>query len=132
MEFNLLGRNVKMTRKVLIKFIMVLVLYILFLFWVKSWMGIIVIPFIIDNYTTKFIPWGWWKKSNNTFSKKIMSFFYQIRKSFSDIGKMPLIIRKEKFILRVQDGYFYCGGTDVDSQIDCLTHQRRTGTISSQ
>ncbi len=73
MEFNLLGRNVKMTRKVLIKFIIVLVLYILFLFWVKSWMGIIVIPFIIDNYTTKFIPWGWWKKSNNTFFKKIMS-----------------------------------------------------------
>ena len=73
MEFNLLGRNIKMTRKVLIKFIIVLVLYILFLFWVKSWMGIIVIPFIIDNYTTKFIPWGWWKKSNNTFFKKIMS-----------------------------------------------------------
>ena len=62
MEFNLLGRNVKMTRKVLVKFIIVLVLYILFLFWVKSWMGIVVIPFIIDNYTTKFIPWKWWKK----------------------------------------------------------------------
>lgn len=72
MEFNILGRNVKMTRKVLIKLIIILVLYILFLFWVKSWMGIIVIPFIIDNYTTKFIPWGWWKKSKNETLRKVM------------------------------------------------------------
>ena len=36
-------------------------------------MGIIVIPFIIDNYTTRFIPWGWWKKSQNSTLKKIMS-----------------------------------------------------------
>ena len=62
-----------MTRKSLIKLITALVLYILFLIWVGSWLGIIVIPFIIDNYTTRFIPWGWWKKSDNEVLKKVMS-----------------------------------------------------------
>ena len=65
MEFKIFNREVKTSRKELIKLITILVLYILFLFWVKSWLGIIVIPFIIDNYTTRFIPWNWWKKSKN-------------------------------------------------------------------
>ena len=65
MEFNIFGREVKLTTASLVKMTIALVLYILFLFWVKSWLGIIVIPFIIDNYTTRFIPWGWWKKSEN-------------------------------------------------------------------
>ena len=30
------------------KFIIVLVLYLLFLYWVKSWLGLIVVPFIYD------------------------------------------------------------------------------------
>ncbi len=45
------------------KFIVVLVLYLLFLFWVKSWLGLIVIPFIFDVYITKKINWTWWKDS---------------------------------------------------------------------
>ena len=73
MEFKIFGRTVNLTRKTAVKLTIVLVLYILFLFWVKSWMGIIVIPFIIDNYTTRFIPWGWWKKSQNSTLKKVMS-----------------------------------------------------------
>ena len=32
------------------KFIAVLVLYLLFLVWVKSWLGLIVVPFIFDVY----------------------------------------------------------------------------------
>ena len=36
-------------------------------------MGIIVIPFIIDCYTTKFIPWNWWKKSKNKTLRTVMS-----------------------------------------------------------
>ena len=44
-----------------IKFIVVLVLYLLFLFWLKSWLGLIVIPFIYDAYITKKINWQWWK-----------------------------------------------------------------------
>ena len=43
------------------KFIVVLVLYLLFLFWLKSWLGLIVIPFIYDAYITKKINWQWWK-----------------------------------------------------------------------
>ena len=43
------------------KFIIVLVLYLLFLLWVKSWWGLIVVPFIYDVYITKKIRWTWWK-----------------------------------------------------------------------
>ncbi len=43
------------------KFIVVLVLYLLFLYWLKSWLGLIVIPFIYDVYITKKIRWQWWK-----------------------------------------------------------------------
>jgi signal peptidase I len=72
MEFKIFGREVKMTRKSLITLITLLVLYILFLIWVGSWLGILVIPFIIDNYTTRFVPWGWWKKSDNMLLRKVM------------------------------------------------------------
>jgi signal peptidase I len=42
------------------KFIVVLILYLLFLYWVKSWWGLLVIPFIFDIYITKKIKWQWW------------------------------------------------------------------------
>ena len=45
------------------KFIAVLVLYLLFLYWVKSWWGLLVIPFIFDIYITKKIKWQWWKEA---------------------------------------------------------------------
>ena len=45
------------------KFIIVLVLYLLFLYWVKSWWGLLVVPFIFDVYITKKIKWQWWKES---------------------------------------------------------------------
>ena len=44
-----------------IKFIIVLVLYLLFLYWVKSWLGLIIVPFIYDAYISKKINWQWWK-----------------------------------------------------------------------
>ena len=43
------------------KFIIVLALYLLFLYWVKSWLGLIVVPFIYDVYISKKIKWQWWK-----------------------------------------------------------------------
>ena len=43
------------------KFVVVLVLYLLFLVWVESWLGLIVVPFIFDVYITKKIHWQWWK-----------------------------------------------------------------------
>ena len=41
------------------KCITVLALYLLFLLWVKSWLGLIVVPFIFDVYITKKIRWQW-------------------------------------------------------------------------
>ena len=45
------------------KFIVVTVLYLLFLFWVESWLGLLVVPFIFDIYISKKIKWQWWKDS---------------------------------------------------------------------
>ena len=50
-------------RKQWAKFIIVLVLYLLFLYWVGSWWGLLVVPFIYDVYITKKIKWQWWKES---------------------------------------------------------------------
>lgn len=47
------------------KFIIITLLYLLFLYWVGSWWGLIVIPFIYDAYISHKIPWTWWKKSKN-------------------------------------------------------------------
>ena len=47
------------------KFIVVLALYLLFLVWVKSWLGIIVVPFIYDAYISKKIKWQWWKDAES-------------------------------------------------------------------
>ena len=54
------------------KFIAVLLLYLLFLYWVKSWWGLLVVPFIYDVYITKKIKWQWWKESESVV-KFIMS-----------------------------------------------------------
>ena len=45
------------------KFIAVTVLYLVFLFWVKSFWGLLVVPFIFDVYITKKIEWQWWRDS---------------------------------------------------------------------
>ena len=57
-------RKKKLNMKVQwLKFIVVLLLYLLFLYWVKSWLGLIVVPFIFDVYITNKIKWQWWKDS---------------------------------------------------------------------
>ena len=43
------------------KFVIGALLYLLFLYWVESWMGLIVLPFIYDAYISKKINWQWWK-----------------------------------------------------------------------
>jgi signal peptidase I len=55
----------EVTKKQWIKAGIYLVLYILFLIWVKSWLGILVIPFIFDACTTRIIKWDWWKQLKN-------------------------------------------------------------------
>lgn len=46
---------------------------LLFCLWVGSWLGLIVVPFIIDAYVTKKIPWTWWKRSPNPMVRTVMS-----------------------------------------------------------
>lgn len=43
-----------------------------FLVWLRSWLGLIVLPFIFDAYITHKIPWTWWKKSKNPTVRGIM------------------------------------------------------------
>lgn len=56
---------IEASRKQWIKFEVALTLYLLFIIWLRSWLGIVVVPFIFDAYITKKIPWTWWKKSKN-------------------------------------------------------------------
>ena len=56
------------TRTQWIKCTIAILLYLAFLIWVRSWWGLIVVPFIFDIYITKKIPWSFWKKSKNVFA----------------------------------------------------------------
>ena len=53
-------------------FAVVTLLYLAFLYWVKSWWGLVVVPFIYDVYITKKIKWTWWKELDNP-GRTIMS-----------------------------------------------------------
>ena len=63
----------KATTRQWITFAIVLVLYLLFLLWIKSWWGLIVVPFIFDVYISKKIPWMFWKDAKSPTVKSIMS-----------------------------------------------------------
>ncbi|WP_373824965.1 S26 family signal peptidase [Bacteroides heparinolyticus] len=63
----------KATRAQWIKFAIAALLYLLFLVWVRSWWGLIVLPFIFDVYISKKISWGWWKKVKNPAVRSVMS-----------------------------------------------------------
>ncbi len=63
----------KATRAQWIKCAIAIILYLIFLVWVKSWWGLIVVPFIFDIYITKKVPWSFWKKSKNPTVRSVMS-----------------------------------------------------------
>ncbi|MBP3774869.1 MAG: S26 family signal peptidase [Bacteroidaceae bacterium] len=48
-------------------------LLLLFLYWIKSWWGLIVVPFLFDAYITRKIPWSWWRRSKNKTLRAAMS-----------------------------------------------------------
>lgn len=48
-------------------------LYLLFLLWVGSWWGLLVLPFIFDLYITRKINWGWWRDSPDPIVRTVMS-----------------------------------------------------------
>ena len=41
-------------------------LYILFLLWHGNWWWILLLPIIVDAFTTHFINWTWWRKYKDT------------------------------------------------------------------
>lgn len=51
----------------------VMALYLAFLVWIKSWWGLLVVPFIYDAYITKLILWTWWKEAENPVTRTVMS-----------------------------------------------------------
>lgn len=51
----------------------VTLLYIAFLCWVKSLLGIVVLPLIFDAYITRFIPWGVWRTAKSSLVRSVMS-----------------------------------------------------------
>lgn len=59
--------------KPLYKFAIYCALYLLFLLWVGSWWGLIVVPFIYDACVSKKIKWTWWKNSKNGTVRAVMS-----------------------------------------------------------
>lgn len=40
-------------------------LYILFIAWVGNFWWILLLPLVFDAFITQYIPWTWWKKSQN-------------------------------------------------------------------
>ena len=64
---------IEASRKQWIKFGVALTLYLLFIIWLRSWLGIVVVPFIFDAYITKKIPWTWWKTAKNQTVRTVMS-----------------------------------------------------------
>ncbi len=46
-------------------------LYVAFVAWVGNFWWLLLLPFIIDIYITKFIPWTFWKKSPNSTVRKV-------------------------------------------------------------
>lgn len=64
---------IQATRKQWIKFSVVLALYLAFLCWVKSAWGLLLVPFLFDIYITKKIPWSFWKTSQNSLVRSVMS-----------------------------------------------------------
>ena len=56
-----------------IKFSIYTVLYLAFLYWVGSWWGLFVLPFLFDAYVTRKINWSWWKQLKNKTARSVMA-----------------------------------------------------------
>ncbi|KAA6335158.1 Signal peptidase I [termite gut metagenome] len=63
----------KFTRYQWIKCPIAVGFYLLFLWWIRSWWGLLVVPFIFDLYITKKIPWSFWKEIKNPTIRSFMS-----------------------------------------------------------
>lgn len=63
----------KITRAQWVKMAVIMLLYLAFLVWIKSWWGLIAVPFIYDIYITKKIRWTWWKEAESPITRTVMS-----------------------------------------------------------
>lgn len=41
------------------------IIYVLFIVWVGNYWWLLLLPVVFDAFITKYIPWTWWKKSEN-------------------------------------------------------------------
>lgn len=69
---NIIEKIKTAPRRQWIKLVVALVLWALFCYWVRSWLGVIVVPFIFDCYITHFINWSWWRESKSGTVRFIM------------------------------------------------------------
>ena len=76
-----MDKKPKITTRQWVTLGIVLPLYLLFLYWVESWWGLLLVPFIIDFYTTRFIDWYWWRKSSSGVVRTLMGWVDAIGRS---------------------------------------------------
>lgn len=72
-EKQTLNERLKKPVKQWIKAIVWNLLYILFIVWVGNFWWLLLMPLIFDAFVTEFIPWTWWKKSENKAFLAVMS-----------------------------------------------------------
>ena len=75
------------------KFIVVTLLYLAFLYWVKSWLGLIIVPFIYDAYISKKIRWQWWKDAEAPV-RFVMSWVDALVFALVDVFYQPILLPK--------------------------------------
>ena len=71
---NKVTKNIQAaTRGQWIKWGVVTLLYLAFLLWVKSWLGLVVLPIIFDAYIAHLLPWGAWRQAKSAAVRGVMS-----------------------------------------------------------
>ena len=95
----------KPTRAQWIKMGVVMALYLAFLVWIKSWWGLLVVPFIYDAYITKLIPWTWWKEAENPVTRTVMSWVDAIVFALVvDLPDVALVAKLWNICIRIGSG----------------------------
>ena len=64
-------KAVKKTRW--IRFGIVSVIFFLFVVWLNNYWVLLIYPLLFDIYLTLYIPWNWWKSSENKVVRTVMS-----------------------------------------------------------
>jgi len=71
-DMNFKERISNAPRKKWIRMFIVNILCLLFVIWSGYYLLLLLIPFFFDCYITKYIPWGFWRKSENRAFRKTM------------------------------------------------------------